>query len=183
MKKSILVSGIAGSGKTSVCKQLDAMGYEAYGIEDVEGMFAMYRKGTRELFTDYDNSDPEKIKNADWLCDVSKLKELMNKQNEDTAFYCGVASNMDDLIPLFDKFTILSVSPRILHKRLSTREGTDDIGNTEESRKTVLGWKDWWEETMRDKGAIVVDAHGSMQEVAKSVVAITNEAMSRGQNH
>lgn len=40
-------------------------------------MFEMYRKGTKEVFEDYDNADPEKIKNADWICDTNTLKELL----------------------------------------------------------------------------------------------------------
>ena len=59
MHKKYLVTGIAGSGKSTVCRQLESMGYETYGIEDIEGMFAMYRKDTKEVFTNFDNSDPE----------------------------------------------------------------------------------------------------------------------------
>lgn len=64
-KKKVLITGIAGSGKSAVCRELLSMGYEAYGIEDVDGMFAMYQKGTMEIFSDFDNSDPEKIKNCE----------------------------------------------------------------------------------------------------------------------
>lgn len=60
MKKRILITGIAGSGKSTVCQQLSSMGYESHGIEDIEGMFEMYHKGTIDVFKDYDNADPEK---------------------------------------------------------------------------------------------------------------------------
>src|SRR5579872_5528801 len=102
LKNKVFITGIAGSGKSTICKELLKMGYEAYGIEDIEGMFAMYRKGTREIFTDFDNADPEKIKNSEWLCNINKLKKLLAQQRDELAFYCGVASNMDDLFPLFD---------------------------------------------------------------------------------
>lgn len=171
MQKKYLITGIAGSGKSSVCDHLQSAGYEAYGIEDIVGMFEMYRKDTGEVYTDYDNADPEKIKNAEWRCDVDKLKTLLAHQKSSVAFYCGVASNMDDIIPLFDKTILLKVPSDDLHKRLSSREGTEDIGNTETSRQTLLGWKDWWENEMKIKGAVVVNAEDDLSKVAKRVLA------------
>ncbi len=127
-----------------------------------------------EIFSDFDNSDPEKIKNCEWLCNVDKLKGLMNRQRDNIAFYCGVASNMDDLTPLFDKVFLLKTDAASLHTRLSTREGMDDIGNTEASRQTVLGWKDWWENEMEEKGAVVVDAGSVPRSVAGKILNLTN---------
>ena len=172
MKQKILITGIAGSGKSTICQQLSKLGQESHGIEDIEGMFAMYRKGTKEIFNNYDNSDPEKIKNSEWLCDIDKLKELFKNQVKDIAFYCGVASNMDELIPLFDKVILLKVSAETLHSRLSNRESTNDMGNTEDSRQTVLGWKDWWENEIAKKGAIVVDASNNPSEVTQKILTL-----------
>ena len=39
MKRSIFVTGIAGSGKSSICKKLNILGYEVYDIEEPKGMF------------------------------------------------------------------------------------------------------------------------------------------------
>ncbi len=170
--KKILITGIAGSGKSTVCQTLYEMGYETYGIEDIEGMFEMYHKGTDEVFKDYDNSDPNKIKQADWRCNSEKLKELLQTQKNDLAFYCGVATNMDELFPLFDQVILLKASSDNIYKRLSNREGTDDIGNTEASRKTVLGWKDWWEDEMTKKGVLVVDANNVPEAVTKTILTL-----------
>jgi broad-specificity NMP kinase len=164
-----LVTGIAGSGKSTVCRALKERGEEAYSIEeDFEGMFTMYRKGTDDIFEEYDNS-PEHIEMAEWRCDVEKLKELMATQRSGRAFYCGVASNMNDLIPLFDAVVVLKASPAVLHKRLSSREGTDDIGNTEASRQAVLNWKEWWEREMSVKGAITISADRNPDEIAEEL--------------
>jgi hypothetical protein len=54
-------------------------------------------------------------------------------------------------------------------KRLSYREGADKMGATEESRKMVLDWKDWWENEMEKKGAVVIDVSGSVEDVAKAL--------------
>ncbi len=168
--KKIFITGISGTGKSTVCKQLNVLGYTACDIEDVDGMFKMYRKGTREVFDDFDNADPEKIHDSEWICDVDQLKKQLSEQKTDIAFYCGVASNMDDLIPLFDTFILLKTNANTLHGRLSNREGTEDMGNTEESRQAVLGWKDWWEEEMTDRGAVVVSADGTPNEITEKIL-------------
>lgn len=170
MKKKYLITAVAGTGKSTVEKELSKMGYETYGIEDIKGMFGMYRKDTKEPFVDFDNGDPEKIKNAAWLCNIEKLQEVLNRQKNDIAFYCGVASNMDNIIPFFDKVFLLITNKETLHKRLSNREGKDDMGGNEASRQEVLGWKDWWENEMRDKGAIVVNADGTPNDVVDKII-------------
>lgn len=167
--RKILITGIAGTGKSSVARQLLELGHEAVGIEDVPEMFRMFHKSNGAPFDDFDNS-PEHIEDSEWLCDVRKLKELLAAQKSDIGFYAGVASNMYDIIPLFDKVLVLKASKKTIHAHLKNREGTNDMGNTEESRQVVLGWKDWWEDEMVDKGALEVSAEGSVEEVTKRVL-------------
>ena len=169
MERKILITGVAGSGKSTISKTLNILGYEAYDIENINGLFAMYRKDTGELFKDYNDADLEKVKNADWLCDVKKLKELLEQQKEDLAFYCGIASNMDDIMPFFNKIIVLKISSDILDKRLLSREGTDEFANTKEGRQALLGWKDWWEEKMEKKGVIMINADGKPNEVVDMI--------------
>ena len=171
MKKSIFITGIAGSGKSTISRALKTLGYEAYDIEDDDyGLFMMMRKDTGERFVDYDNADPEKTKNALWVCDKEKLKELISKQTEDTAFYCGIASKNEELIPLFDKSFVLRADPEILYKRLLSREGTDDYGNTETGRQRILKHKGEFEEKMIQAGMISINANADASEVAQAIV-------------
>jgi len=168
--RKILITGVSGTGKTTVCKRLKNLGFEATDIENTDGMFEMYHKGTKKIFVDYDNAKAEHIKNAEWLCDVEKLKKLVESQKSEIAFYCGIASNMDDILPLFDNVIVLQPDSESLNERLKNREGTRDIGNTQSGRDVVLGWKDWWEEEMGKKGSILINANGSPEEVVKKIL-------------
>lgn len=172
MTKKILITGVSGTGKSTVCKQLINLGYEAYDIENIEGMFEMYYKGTKNIFLGHDNSKPEDIKNAEWLCDEIKLKAFIEDQKSEIAFYCGIASNMDDILKFFDKVIVLQPDSNVLNLRLKNREGTNDIGNNQEGRDVVLGWKDWWEGEMLKKGAILVNANKTSEEVAKNILSM-----------
>jgi len=174
MKKAVFITGIAGSGKTTVSRALTAMEYKALDIEaDEHGLFRMVRKDTGEPYTDYDNADIEKVSNASWLCDITKLKELLDSQTEEIAFYCGIGNN-EDIMPLFDVSILLRASPDTINKRLTTREGTDDFANTEAGRQRVLSWKDEFEERMIRKGMIAVDANPDAEEVAREIVKLVS---------
>jgi len=174
MKKSIFITGVAGSGKSTASKELNKMGYKSYDIEELDGMFKMIRRDTGKDFKDYDNADIEKVKNADWICDKNKLEELLKKQNDEIVFYCGIASNNDEIIPLFDKVILLKANPEVVRKRLSSREGTDDMGNTAESRDWVLSWKDRLENKLTKQGATVIDADGTPTEVAQKIIEMVS---------
>ena len=145
--RKILITGVSGTGKTTVCKRLKNLGFEATDIENTDGMFEMYHKGAKKIFVDYDNAKAEHIKNAEWLCDVEKLKKLV-----------------------FDNVIVLQPDSESLNERLKNREGTRDIGNTQSGRDVVLGWKDWWEEEMGKKGSILINANGSPEEVVKKIL-------------
>jgi len=169
---NILITGVSGTGKSTICKQLTNFGYKAYDIENIEGLFEIYHKGTKNIFVDYDNSKPENIKNAEWLCDEIKLKAFIEDQKSDIVFYCGIASNMDNILKFFDKVIVLQPDSNTLNLRLKNREGTNDIGNNQEGRDVVLGWKDWWEGEMYKKGAILVNANKTPEELTKEILSI-----------
>ena len=44
LHKSMLITGVAGSGKSAVCKELKKLGYLAHDIESVAGLFMMVDK-------------------------------------------------------------------------------------------------------------------------------------------
>jgi len=169
MNKSIFVTGIAGSGKSAICDELNKFGYKAYDIENMEGLFTMVDKKTGKPFKDYDDDNLELVKRADWICDKKKLQKLIRKSSKGIVFYCGVASNLDDLLPLFDKIFLLKVSQKILRERLSTRT-SNDFGRTAEVRKWIFSWKKWWEDHMKEKGVIVIDVSRSPREIANDIV-------------
>ncbi|MDO8340610.1 MAG: AAA family ATPase [Candidatus Woesebacteria bacterium] len=179
----ILITGVSGTGKTTTCKALREMGYEAVDIENIKGMFEMVHKGTNKVFKDYDNANPDHLKNAEWICNVDKLKQRLNIQKEEIAFYSGIASNMDDILPLFEKFIVLYLTSEALNDRLRNREGTEDIGNNQEGRNVILGWKDWWETKMRNKGAIFIDASRPSKEIGIDILDKVTKNSSNIERH
>jgi len=168
MKKSILITGVSGSGKSSLSKRLNELGYKAYDMEEVPELFSMFDKKTGKPMIAHDNADLKKVLDMDWVCDTAKLAALIANESSSITFYCGNASDMDSILPLFDSVFLLKVGPEAMKHRLSTRTG-NDFGRTVEVQDWILTWKDWWENDMQEKGAIVIDAHQSLDDVAKEV--------------
>jgi broad-specificity NMP kinase len=174
--KSIFITGISGSGKSRLSKELRELGQEAFDFElDEYGLFMFVRKDTGERYMDYDNTDMAKVNNAVWVCDVEKLKKLLNQQKTKIAFYCGAAGNNLEIKDLFDTCFLLRADPAILEKRLYEREGTDDFANTAEGRKLVLEMKKGFEEEMLQAGMLPIDANQSSRQVAELITELARK--------
>ncbi len=174
MNKSILVTGVTGSGKSSVCGELRKRGYKAYDIENMDGLFTMIDKKTGKSADEYDKNNLESVKQCDWICDKNKLQEIVRKNAKDVVFYCGTASNLDELLHLFDEVFLLKANPKILRERLSTRK-SNDFGRTSEVQEWILSWKKWWEDHMREKGAIIIDTNRDIKEITTDIVERSKE--------
>lgn len=168
MKKHYLITANAGTGKSTIARQLQKIGYEAYDLEEIPGLCGMYKKGTNEPFVEFDNKGD--IADAEWICNKETLQELLERQKNDIAFYAIASNNINELIPLFDKTFLLIVSKETLYDRLLNREGQKDMGGNEESRQAVLRWKDWWENEMRKYKITEMDAEGTPEEIAGKII-------------
>ena len=169
MNKSILITGVAGSGKSAICDELIKSGYKAFGIEEIDGLFKMVDKKTGKPLKNFDNNDLESVNQSRWICDKKKLEKLMSKNVKDLTFYCGIASNMQDLLPLFDKVFLLRANLKVLRYRLTTRT-SNTFGKNPQVQKQIFSWKNWWEKEMIKKGAILINANPSIEKVTKEIL-------------
>jgi hypothetical protein len=167
--RAILVTGFAGSGKSRVSRELRRMGYLAFDIENVEGLFRMVEKATGGASKGYDNTSVEDVKTHDWMCDTAKLRRLIKENSQSEAYYCGVSSNIDELLPLFDEVILLVASEQVLRRRLGSR-GPDEFGGDPRVQRLALGWKEGWEDHMRSMGPRVVDADQAIGKVISNVL-------------
>lgn len=170
MKESVLITAVTGSGKSTVCKVLKAMGYNSVDIEDVPGLFSLVDEKTGLPMPKHDNSDVNLVKRGDWICDKKKLKELVSREKSGRTFYCGAATNYEEIWDVFDRVIILTVSNKTTLERLKTRK-LGEFGNSQEVRDWVLTWKQWLESEWIEAGAQSVSAEESPSEVAKKIIA------------
>lgn len=171
MKKSILITGVSGVGKTSLSNKLNELGYKSYDIDDIPGLFTMIHKQTQLPIENHDNADLEKVKVMSWICDIEKLRSIIDNESNDLAFYCGNGSNIYQVMELFDKVILLTISLETNKYRLSTRTN-DDYAKTPEVQEYVLSKTDKWEKEMIVKGAVILNAEKDLDSLAKEVIEI-----------
>jgi broad-specificity NMP kinase len=117
-KKSIFITAVAGTGKSTLCKELNRLGYKSYDIESIPDLFTLYDHKTGGLMPNHDNSDLELVKRGNWHCDKEKLRKIIKDETAPLTFYCGAATNAKEIADLFDKIIVLSVSDSTTLKRL-----------------------------------------------------------------
>lgn len=175
MKKSILITGVAGAGKSTVSAKLREQGYASYEIETIPGLFRTVDKETDESFKNFDEQNPEHVVRAKWICDEDTLSGIIKKENTELTFYCGTSSNIQKLLHLFTMTIVLSASHLNTRERLTHRT-SHDFGKSKEVQDWLLSWKDNWEQFMKEKGAILINSDKAPIEIAEEIVNIAKSS-------
>jgi len=168
MKKSILVTAVAGSGKSTVCKALTALGRDAVDIEALPNLFELVHEETGKPMPHGWNSH-ELIKQVDWNCKKDNMRRIIASQKSELTFYCGAMSNFREVWDLFDGVIVLTVSDETTVKRLSTRK-PGQFGHMAKTRQWVLSWKRELEDEWLAMGAIAVSGEPEPTAVAKAII-------------
>jgi hypothetical protein len=109
--RNFLIEGVSGSGKTSVCDELQRRGYHSI-------------HGDRELAY---QGDPETgaplagFAHEHHIWDVDKVRAMLADQSHALSFFCGGSRNFDRFIDLFAGVFVLEVDVDTLNRRLASR--------------------------------------------------------------
>lgn len=159
---------MSGAGKSTVCKALINLGYEAYDIESIPGLFSLVDPHTGKVLEGKSLGDLKESLDADWVCNTNKLQTLIANQKNEVAFYCGGTSRTEELMKQFDSTIVLQVSDETTRKRLSNRlQG--EFGNSKDTREWVIGWKHQVEADWLAAGGTGVSAEADPDVVARDI--------------
>ena len=156
--KNYLIEGVSGTGKTSVCDELQRRGYQAI-------------HGDRELAF---QGDPETGEPTDGfghehhIWHVDKVKALVANQDEAVTFFCGGSRNFGKFIDLFDGIFVLEVDPDTLNRRLDERPNSEWGGGMPPKRELI--WR--LHQTKEDlpKNGISIDATAPVAHVVDEIL-------------
>jgi len=171
MKTSVLVTAVAGSGKSTVCKSLQRLGYHARDIEAIDGLYELVDEKTGRVVEDSMDQIREGL---NWYCNKEKLQHIVASETAELTLYCGGMANTEDVWDVFDAVIVLTVSDETTVRRLSTR-GPGEFGSTQENRDWVLSWKHDVEQRWLNMGGIAVSAEEGPDEVARLIVAVSRQ--------
>jgi hypothetical protein len=146
---SYLVTGVSGSGKTAVARELTRRGFAA--IDADEGLA--------------DWVGPE------WEWIPRRLNAVLDADHDGPLFVCGNANNQRDFYHRFDALFLLRVDAETMLRRVDDPGRDNDFGRSPEQRRLLLEWHPGFQAELVAAGAVVVDAAAPLAEVAATIAA------------
>ena len=168
----ILITGIAGTGKSTIVKALNERGIVSIDLHDVPGLFFWQNKETKEKVEYSPVHSKEWFDTVDRLCDIDKLKAMLTQHNDVVMAGTTSGSNQKEFLSLFDKIILLQSSPETLNNRLKTRTNKSGYGKTEAEQEDNVEWQKEFDPEMLSYGAIPISTEGSISDVIQKIIEI-----------
>ncbi len=160
----VLVTGISGTGKSSVLEELARRGHAV--VDTDEGDWA------EEVPLD----EP-----PGWerLWREERIEELLRAHTDGTLFLSGCVRNQGRFYPSFDAVVLLSAPAGVVLGRIASR-ATNPFGKSEEERDLILGHLATVEPLLRATATDEIDATRPLAEVADELEAIARRPAAQG---
>ena len=160
-----LITGRQGSGKTTVIKQLQKLGYTAYNTDDLLDVTKLQDKETKETI-EWPEGKVDWSRYA-WNWQKPEIEKLL--ASYEIVFIGAVVSNQVDFYPMFDKVFVITVSVNTLKTRLENHEHSshhlpgeiDRITNDHEKKQASL----------INEGAEPISGEGTPSETANLILS------------
>ncbi|MGH7121074.1 MAG: AAA family ATPase [Acetobacteraceae bacterium] len=171
----IYITGIPGSGKSTVCNELKRRGYAAYDTDN-DAIAFFYNNVTGELIKRH---VPSADRTAEWRARYSwKAKRetveglITGAERDGVLFVCGVTANdVDELWDLFSEvFALVINDERALRKRIADRS-EDGYGKNPHELASLLDWQRTAAAEYKELGAKLVDASQPLEKVVDAILA------------
>ncbi|KQV72097.1 nucleoside kinase [Nocardioides sp. Root122] len=125
--RNYLLEGVSGTGKTSVCRELQRRGHHA-----VNGDTDLAYQGDPVTGRPIDSAVHEHH-----IWDVGRVRQLVADHRAPVTFFCGGSRNHASFLDVFDEVFVLEVDLETLLRRLAQR-GDDEWGGKPEERDLVV---------------------------------------------
>lgn len=156
-KRNYLVEGVSGTGKSSVCDELQKRGYQAIN-------------GDKELAYQGNPSTGQStygFTHEHHIWDINKLKSIAEDDSHEATFFCGGSRNFNKFIDLFDKVFVLEVDVNTLNDRLDSRPD-NAWGRNPDQRELILKLHASKEDI--PAGGVVIDATVPLEQVVDEII-------------
>lgn len=168
----IYITGVPGTGKSTVRQELLRRGYEAYGGAE-DNIAAFYNKETGERLEGWveakDRTPVWKAKHT-WKIARETAEVLKEKAKDKPVFLCAVTYNdTNELWGLFDHAIALTIDEETLKQRLTTRTN-NDVGKTLQEFNDILERQKTAKQKYEALGAKTVDATQPIEKVVDEIV-------------
>jgi hypothetical protein len=169
-----LITGVSGSGKTTIAAELSRLGYDARNMDSVEGLCAWVDLSTGKPDPDF------KIESADdwdgkydWLWNEQRLSEIVDTTTD--TYFCGSSGNQAKFFHMFGKIFLLEMDEQLIRDRVLNNERDHNYGRMPGEMDAIFGYFEKFQEEAITLGAIVIDAKLPVTQVVNLILAETIE--------
>jgi broad-specificity NMP kinase len=165
-----LITGAAGSGKSTVARALSERGYRAYNTDDLPEVTRLEDHGGRPAEWP---EGPVDWSEYAWNWQEAGLRELL--AGPGPVFVAAIVSNQARFYPLFEATLVLVVDPGTLRSRLLSRTENDYGKHPDELAGILTYHAELERELLTAPGAVAIDATRPPQAVVDEIIARTRE--------
>lgn len=150
--KRVLLTGMSGTGKSSIVRELAARGYKA---------------------VDTDDGWCEPLPDGRQMWREDAIRELLATEDADVLFVAGCEENQTTFHPQFDHIVLLSAPIEILLERVATR--TDNsYGKSLDERRRFLDDVANVEPALRRAATVEVPTTGPLTDVVATILRLVD---------
>ena len=163
--KRILITGISGTGKSTVIGTLAARGYQA--IDADCDAFSEWVAVSDDAGTPGTPVEADR----DWVWRTDRMQALLSTEDADLLFVSGCAPNMGQFLPQFDHVILLSAPASVIVERLATRTN-NAYGQRPAEVARVLALIESVEPLLRRAADYEIDTSAPLEEVVSTVLQL-----------
>ncbi len=163
--RNYLIEGVSGTGKTSVCDELQRRGYHA-----IHGDRELAYRGDPETGQPMDGFTDAHDISAHHIWDVEKVQAFVANRDEAVTFFCGGSRNFSKFIDVFDGVFVLEVDLDTLNRRIDECLALDptDWGGKPAERELIARLHQTKEDIPQN--GIIIDATAPLARVVDEIV-------------
>jgi len=159
----VLITGMSGTGKTAVIRELASRGYPAHDLDTPEWS---------EWVDAAPSDDLTPVQGKDWLWREDRVRTLLSSPGDGTLFVSGCAENMSRLFVLIDCIILLSAPVDTIVQRLEARS-PEGYGHAAEERRKVIDLIASVEPLLRRSAAHEIDTRKPVQATVDEILQIS----------
>ena len=163
--KRVLLTGMSGTGKSTVVGELAARGYKAVDADCDE--FSEWVAISDDAGVPGSPVEPER----DWVWREERIQELLSTEDADVLFLSGCAQNMRKFLPQFDQVVLLSAPAAVIVARLGARTN-NPYGKHPDEVTRVLGLLESVEPLLRRAAGHEIDTSAPLDDVVATVLRL-----------
>ena len=165
-----LITGVAGSGKSTIAKELSKRGYAAYDTE--MGFSYHVDKQTGERVAYPANPSIEWYDQHERVFDEKVLENLFKKHADEDLFICSITANQKKFYPQFDKIFLLDADEDTIVKRIEQR--TDNhFGKHPLELERIISRHKTFDDELKAAGATTIDSTQPLDRVVGQILEQT----------